>query len=148
MARWRVTGLTLVPMFALTATCTELADSETGGTIGSEAVVATEIEELFQERLDELRDELGFIVAGLILEAASGGNYYEEARRRVLDRHDLPRTEEQLGRSFTALAPRHLGEDNAFALPAKTAEDGLMAFNPRTEWTGGGYVFALLLEHR
>ncbi len=84
--------------------------------------------------------DTGFIVAGLILEAASGGNYYEEARRRVLDRHDLPRTEEQLGRSFTDLAPGHLGEDNAFALPAKTAEDGLTAFNPRTEWTGGGYV--------
>ena len=135
-------------MLALSAACTEPTGSEVGSAEGSEPAVVTEIEQLFQERLDELRDELGFIVAGLILEAASGGNYYEEARRRVLDRHDLPRTEEQLGRSFTDLAPGHLGEDNAFALPAKTAEDGLMAFNPRTEWTGGGYVFALLLEHR
>jgi len=84
--------------------------------------------------------DTGFIVAGLIMEAASGGSYYDEARRRVLDRHDLPRTKEQLGRSFAGLAPGHLGEDNAFALPAKAAEGDLMAFNPRTEWTGGGYV--------
>ena len=84
--------------------------------------------------------DTGFIVAGLMLEAASGDSYYDEARRRVLDRHDLPRTAEQLGRSFAGLAPGHLGEDNAFALPAKAAEGDLMAFNPRTEWAGGGYV--------
>ena len=84
--------------------------------------------------------DTGFIVAGLILEAASGGEYYEEARRRILDRHDLPRTVEQLGRSFPDLAPGHVEEGNPFNLPARTADGGLMAFNPRTEWTGGGYV--------
>lgn len=84
--------------------------------------------------------DTGFIVAGLVLEAASGGAYYDEARHRVLDRHDLPRTVEQIGRSFPELAPGHIGEDNPFSLPAKTAEGDVMAFSPQTEWTGGGYV--------
>ena len=123
MARWQIRGLTVLPMLALSAACTEPTGSEVGSAEGSEA--------------------------------ASSGNYYEEARRRILDRHDLPRTEEQLGRSYTDLAPGHLGEDNAFNLPSKAADGDLMGFNPRTEWTGGGLrnrvrddLFALLLEHR
>ncbi len=84
--------------------------------------------------------DTGYLVAGLMLEAASGGAYYDEARRRVLDRHDLPRTVEQIGRTFPDLAPGHVGEDNPFSLPAKTAEGDVMAFSPQTEWTGGGYV--------
>ena len=60
-----------------------------------------------------------------------GGAYYDEARRRVLDRHDLPRTVEQIGRSFSDLAPGHIGEDNPFSLPAKTAEGDVMAFSRR-----------------
>ena len=130
---------------------------------GSEVATVAETEQFFRDRLDGLREELGFIgaTAAFVLPDGSGGSVatgyadpehdiamtpehrmpnYDEARRRVLDRHDLPRTEEQLGRSFAGLAPGHLGEDNAFALPAKAAEGDLMAFNPRTEWTGGGYV--------
>ncbi len=84
--------------------------------------------------------DTGYLVAGLIMEAASGGAYYDEARHRVLDRHDLPRTVEQIGRTFPDLAPGHVGEDNPFSLPAKTAEGDVMAFSPQTEWTGGGYV--------
>ena len=63
-------------MLALGAACTEPTGSEIAGTEGSEAVVATEIEELFQERLDELCDELGFIgaTAAFVLPDGSEGS--------------------------------------------------------------------------
>ncbi len=84
--------------------------------------------------------DTGFIVAGLILEAAAGADFYVEAQRRFLDPLGLSRTEAQLGRRYDRLAAGYLGGDDTFALPDKVADQGLITFNPRTEWTGGGYV--------
>ena len=84
--------------------------------------------------------DTGYIVAGLILDAASGGSYYDEAERRILAPLDLRYTEPQTGRRFDGLASGYLVRDNRFDLPEKVADQGVMAFNPLTEWTGGGYV--------
>ena len=85
--------------------------------------------------------DTGFIVAGLVLEAASGAPFYEEAQRRILDPLGLTLTEAQVGRSFDHLAAGYLGSnDNAYSLPDKVADRGLVALNMLTEWTGGGYI--------
>ncbi len=83
----------------------------------------------------------GFLVAGLVLEAASGGDFYEEAQRRVVDPAGLADTTPQTTRHFERLAAGYLGSaDNVYQLPNKVADEGTTFFNFRSEWTGGGYV--------
>ncbi len=85
--------------------------------------------------------DTGYIVAGLILEAASGKPFYDEAQRRVLDPLELDLTQPQIGRRYENLASGYLGsDDNVYQLPDKVADQGVVAFNMRTEWTGGGYI--------
>lgn len=85
--------------------------------------------------------DTGYIVAGLILEAASGADYYDEAQRRIVDPQHLERTEPQKGRHFDNLAAGYLGSDeHDYRLPNKIADQGVVVFNTLTEWTGGGYI--------
>jgi D-alanyl-D-alanine carboxypeptidase len=84
--------------------------------------------------------DTGYLVAGLMLEKASGAAYYDEAQRRLIDPLGLDRTEAQLGRSYDGLASGYLGGDTSWGLPEKMADEGSLVFNPRSEWTGGGYV--------
>ena len=38
------------------------------------------------------------------------------------------------------MASGYLGGESPYGLPNKVADEGVMIFNPLTEWTGGGYV--------
>lgn len=84
--------------------------------------------------------DTNYILAGLIIEAVTGRNYEAELRDRFLAPLDLSQTEPAEGRSFDQLASGYIRGDAPFGLPAKIAEDGVLVYNPATEWTGGGLI--------
>jgi len=85
--------------------------------------------------------DTGYLLIGLIIEAASGNSYYEEVERRWIKPLQLQLTAPSNRRELPGLAAGYLSPDNAFGLPAKTTlRPGLMAWHPGLEWTGGGLV--------
>ena len=88
--------------------------------------------------------DTGFILAGMVIEAASGLNFYEEALRRFVLPLGLTRTEPQTKRAFDQLASGYAGDGAEYGSLApgagKTSEDGVMKNHPGGEWTGGGWV--------
>jgi len=84
--------------------------------------------------------DTGYHLAGLVVEAACGCRYYDEATRRFLTPLGLDRTSPSDHRDLPGLVPGYLDETNHFGLPTKTTVDGKLVWNPRSEWTGGGMV--------
>lgn len=84
--------------------------------------------------------DTGYLLAGLVIEAACGCRYYDEARRRFLEPLGLDRTGPSDRRDLPGLVPGYLDPENHFRLPTKTMADGRLVWNPRSEWTGGGMV--------
>jgi CubicO group peptidase (beta-lactamase class C family) len=80
----------------------------------------------------------------MVIEAASGLNFYEEALRRFVLPLGLTRTEPQTKRAFDQLASGYAGDGAEYGSLApgagKTSEDGVMKNHPGGEWTGGGWV--------
>jgi D-alanyl-D-alanine carboxypeptidase len=84
--------------------------------------------------------DTGYILVGLIIEKAAGAPYYDELRRRFLEPLKLGMTSPADRRDVAGLVPGYIGKANPMGLPAKTVVNGLMAFSPASEWTGGGLV--------
>jgi D-alanyl-D-alanine carboxypeptidase len=82
--------------------------------------------------------DTGYILAGMIIEKSSGGAYYGELKKRILDPLKLSRTVPANRLDIPGLAAGYLSTDNPLGLPSKTLADGKMRFNPANEWTGGG----------
>lgn len=87
--------------------------------------------------------DTGYVLLGLIIEAASGNSYEEEVTRRFLDPLNLTHTEPSNRIELSNLATGYLNADNPFGLPHQTTtRPGVMAWHPGVEWTGGGLVSA------
>lgn len=85
--------------------------------------------------------DTGYILMGLVIEAATGRSYYEEIRERFLTPLDLTLTTPSDRRLLPGLAAGYMGEENAFGFPRKTTQaNGMMEWHPGFEWTGGGLV--------
>lgn len=91
--------------------------------------------------------DTGYLVAGMVLEAASAKTFYQEVQDRFIGPLDLTHTVAQTQRAIPGLAAGYAGQGGDYApgltetgLPSKVAENGVMAFNPAAEWTGGGFV--------
>ena len=85
--------------------------------------------------------DTGYLLAGLIIEEATGRSYYEEVVERFLDPIGLGSTSPSDRHELPGLAAGYMAADNQFGLPAKTVgDDGQMLWNPAIEWTGGGLV--------
>lgn len=85
--------------------------------------------------------DTGYILVGLIIEAVTGGDYYEQVEQRFLKPLQLTLTTPSDRPELTGLAAGYTAADNAFGLPAKTTvRPGVMAWHPGIEWTGGGFV--------
>ena len=85
--------------------------------------------------------DTNYILAGLVVEKATGRPYYDLLIERILDPLDLHETTPQIGRDHPGLVPGHMRADNVFGLPPRThGDDGLMTHNPVLEWCGGGVV--------
>jgi len=82
--------------------------------------------------------DAGYLLVGMIIERASGSAYYDLLRRRFLDPFGLRLTIPSDRRKIPGLCPGYLDPKESFGLPGKTVVDGLMVYNPATEWTGGG----------
>jgi len=78
-----------------------------------------------------------YILVGMIIEAATGEDFYDLARRDVIEPLGMDRTEPLRGRRFDNLAAGH--RDGLFGRRA-TARDGRLQDNLDHEWTGGGWV--------
>ncbi len=85
--------------------------------------------------------DTGYLLAGMVIEAATGRTYYGELRRRLLDPLGLTLTTPSDHPRLPGLVPGYLPPENMLGLPPKTLDEaGGMVFNPAGEWTGGGLV--------
>lgn len=85
--------------------------------------------------------DTGYVLMGLVIEAATGRSYYEEIRERFLTPLDLTLTTPSDRRLLPGLAAGYMGTENAFGFPRKTTQaNGMMEWHPGFEWTGGGLV--------
>ena len=85
--------------------------------------------------------DTGYILAGMVIEEATGHSYYDEVRTRYLDPLGLSDTSSADRRDLDRLAKGYLNPENPFGLPANTLdENGNLHFHPGVEWTGGGLV--------
>ena len=84
--------------------------------------------------------DTGYILLGMVIEQATQKPFYELVGQRFLTPFQLSNIVPADRRDIPALVPGYLAEDNPLGLPAKTVSEGVMLFNPATEWTGGGFV--------
>jgi D-alanyl-D-alanine carboxypeptidase len=84
--------------------------------------------------------DTGYIMIGMMIERATGSDYYQELRKRILDPLGFRRTAPADRRDLEGLANGHLAAKNLMGLPERTLQDGVLLFNPINEWTGGGLV--------
>jgi D-alanyl-D-alanine carboxypeptidase len=84
--------------------------------------------------------DTGYILVGMILEAATGRDYYEIVQRRFLTPLHLNETGPSNRRHLPGLATGYAAE-NPFGWPRRTTTaDDTLAWHPGLEWTGGGLV--------
>jgi len=81
--------------------------------------------------------DTNYLVLGLIIERLTGDTYYAELGRRILRPLALVGTVPSDRRRIPGLVQGYGGPDNPFG-PAEMLVDGVFAFNPQFEWTGGG----------
>ena len=83
--------------------------------------------------------DTGYLVAGLVMDKASGSAYYDELRIRILDPLQFTYTLPQDRRGVPNLSQGYgVVSAELFGTSAKVVEDGRLTFNPLIEWTGGG----------
>jgi D-alanyl-D-alanine carboxypeptidase len=81
--------------------------------------------------------DTNYLILGLIIERLTGATYYAEVRRRVLQPLSLTSTVPSDSRRIPGLVQGYGGPDSPFG-PDEMLVDGVLAFNPQFEWTGGG----------
>lgn len=85
--------------------------------------------------------DTGFILLGMVIESATGKDYYDVIRTRFIDPLKLVQTAPSNRPDLKGLATGYMSDDNPFGFPPETATSpGVMAWNPGVEWTGGGLV--------
>lgn len=84
--------------------------------------------------------DTNYILAGLIIEQVTGRAYYDVLYDRLLAPLDLTSTTPATRRALPGLAAGYIEGESPFDLPPKVTRDGVLVYNPATEWTGGGLV--------
>ncbi len=83
--------------------------------------------------------DAAYLVAGLVIEVASGARYYDLVRQHFLLPWDLTATHAAAHRHIPGLVPGFRGP-NPFSLPRRSIENGALTLHPGSEWTGGGWA--------
>lgn len=78
--------------------------------------------------------DAGYLVLGLLIEAASAKNYYSLLSERILKPQQLDEVRPADKSILTDIATGYMGGSR------NLKKDGRMKFDPRSEWTGGGLV--------
>ncbi len=95
--------------------------------------------------------DVGYLVLGRVIEAATGTTYYDLLRDRILEPQGLSQVRPQDRPALPNITPGYQGG------VSNLKKDGRMKLDPRSEWTGGGLVtnptmlvqfFAALAEGR
>ena len=81
-----------------------------------------------------------YITLGLVLERVAGKPYLELLRERLLKPLGLKATMAPESRTISGLVQGYAGPDNPFGGTDAMVKAGRIAFNPKSEWTGGGIV--------
>ena len=85
--------------------------------------------------------DTGYILLGLVIEAASGKTFYDLALDQLIQPLGLASTSPANQRSLPGLATGYSSPDTPFGLPAvSTTQPGVLAWHPGFEWTGGGWI--------
>jgi D-alanyl-D-alanine carboxypeptidase len=85
--------------------------------------------------------DVGYLIVGLALEAASGRAYYDLAREFYLDPLGLTLTAPSNRRSIPGLAQGYANGRNALLLgPTMLGEGGALTYDPSIEFTAGGFA--------
>jgi D-alanyl-D-alanine carboxypeptidase len=82
--------------------------------------------------------DTNYILLGMIIERVTGGSYYAELRRRILEPLGLRNTAPSDSRRIPGLAQGYAGPRNPFGGADAMVTNGEFAINPQFEWTGGG----------
>lgn len=88
--------------------------------------------------------DTNYIVLGMIIEKVAGTQYYDELRKRILERHRLTDTVPADSRTVPGLVQGYAGDKNPFGGTDEMIKDGRFAVNPQFEWTGGGLAVTAL----
>ena len=81
-----------------------------------------------------------YITLGLVLERVAGKPYLQLLRERLLGPLGLKATMAPESRTIPGLIQGYAGPDNPFGGTDAMVKEGRIAFNPKSEWTGGGVV--------
>jgi D-alanyl-D-alanine carboxypeptidase len=82
--------------------------------------------------------DTNYILLGMIIEKFLDNGYYQSLHERILKPYKLTGTVPSNSRSIPQLIPGYSKLPEKFHIPQKTMVNGLYAFNPQVEWTGGG----------
>jgi D-alanyl-D-alanine carboxypeptidase len=123
----------------------ELSDRLEGGStlISPEEAISfvLDAEPLFAAGSGWAYTDTGFLLLGLVIEAASGRSYHDLVTERFLVPLGLESTQPSDRRDLPGLAVGYVAAENPFGLPPRTADDmGLLLWDPAVEWTGGGLM--------
>jgi D-alanyl-D-alanine carboxypeptidase len=114
---------------------------ESGNPFPPEALIefVLDMPPLFEAGKGWAYTDTGYILIGLVMEAATGRSCFDEIISRFLEPLGLNRTTPSDRRFLPGLASGYMAADNLFGFPSKTTSpDGAMLWNPVFEWTGGG----------
>lgn len=114
---------------------------ESGNPFPPEALIefVLDMPPLFEAGKGWAYTDTGYILIGLVMEAATGSPCYDEITSRFLEPLGLTLTTPSDRRFLPGLASGYMAADNLFGFPPKTTSpDGAMLWNPAFEYTGGG----------
>lgn len=85
--------------------------------------------------------DTGYLLLGLVIEAATGQDVFDLVQERFLSPLGLAQTSPSITPDIPGLAVGYTVDANPFGLAPRTADDGgALLWNPAVEWTGGGFA--------
>ena len=81
-----------------------------------------------------------YLLIGMLIERITASPYYSEVISRVLEPLNLRDTHPAITREIKNLPVGYSELPPFFRMPKVVVENGLYAFNPQMEWTGGGFA--------
>ena len=85
--------------------------------------------------------DVGYILAGLAMEKATGRSYYDLLQENLLDPVGLSLSTRQISPNIPGLAQGYSNGVNPLLMgPKMIGADGVMTYDPAIEYTGGGLV--------
>jgi D-alanyl-D-alanine carboxypeptidase len=82
--------------------------------------------------------DTNYILVGMLIEKLSQQHYYDLLSSEILIPEELTGTFASIRRDLQGLPVGYSDLPESFRMPQEVVVDGIYAFNPQVEWTGGG----------